>query len=127
MNLETIQSRMQDIEQMRYASHENEMKLLYGKGRSRTSSEDMEGGASSLSFRFFLAIATLAFLIYADYMKLPKAEKLLSEVSEAISYNINLEDVENLEEIWYTISDTLRFAAPTANNANVSESEEFYE
>lgn len=109
MNLETIQSRMQDIEQMRYASQENERKLLYGKGRSGTASEDMEGSASSLSFRFFLSIATLALLIYADYTELPQAQKLLTEVSEAISYNINVEDVENLEEIWYTISDMLSF------------------
>ncbi|MBP3543216.1 MAG: hypothetical protein J6J86_03205 [Lachnospiraceae bacterium] len=107
MNLETIQSRMQDIEQMRYASQENEMKLLYGKGRSRTASDDIEGCASSLSFRFFLALGVLAFLIYADYKQLPQTGELLEDASEAISYNINLEDVENLEEIWYTISDTL--------------------
>lgn len=103
MNLETIQSRMQDIEQLRSASQENERMLLYEKGRSRTACSDTEGRASSLSLRLLLAAAFLACLIYADYREIPEAGELLHKASEAISYNIDLEAMENPPEIWYTI------------------------
>lgn len=107
MNLETIQSRVQDIQQMRLVSQENEKKLLYGKGRRRTDSDDIGASTSSLSFRFFMAIVVLVFFIYFDYNGFSEAGELLDKVSDTISYNIRLEDVENLEEIWYTITDTL--------------------
>lgn len=107
MNLEMIQSRMQDIERMRQASRSNESTLMNWQGRTGTDSVIAEHSASSFSFRLFLACFILAALIYADYQDLPKAGNLLQEVKEAISYNINSEDMENLEEIWYTISDTL--------------------
>lgn len=106
MNLEMIQSRIQDIEQMRSASSENEAALMRRKGRNGTDSA--AAPVSSLSFRFFLALAILAFLIYANYQGLPGSGDLLPKVEHAISYNIKLEDMENLEEIWYTISETIR-------------------
>lgn len=113
MNLETIQSRMQDIEQLRLTSQENEKAIVYGKGRDRTASDERAVGVSSLSFRFFLAAVILAGMIYADYMEISGASSLIEEISEVISYNIRLEDVENLKEIWYTITDTLMFSVPT--------------
>lgn len=107
MNLENIQSRMQDIEQMRHISRENEALIMNHKGRTGTSYVDTDSSMSSLSFRFFLAAAILAFLIYADYRQLPGSGQLLDRAAEAISYNINSEDMENLQEVWYTITDTL--------------------
>ena len=81
MNLETIQSKLQDIEQMRNISTENEAALMRWKGRTGT--EPTENSNSSLSFRFVLAIFI------------------------AISYDIKLENIENLENIWYTISNKI--------------------
>lgn len=116
MNLETIQSRIQDIEQMRYTSNENEARLLSRKGRRGTDSMEMESSVSSFSFRIFLAMAILACLIFADYKQLPGSGHLLRKTAEAISYNIKLENMENIEEIWYTISDALRLTKLEGNN-----------
>lgn len=114
MNLEMIQSRIQDIEQMRSASNENEAALMKWKGRNGT--DRLDEPISSLSFRFFLALAILAFLIYADYRELPRTGNLLTEAENAISYNIKLEDMENLEQIWYTISETIRLPGQKESN-----------
>lgn len=105
MNLETIQSKLPDIEQMRSISAENETTMQRWKGRNGTDQE--EAPISSLSFRFLIAGAALAFLIYADYHKLPGTGDLLAKFDQAISRNIKTEDMENLEDIWYTISDAI--------------------
>ncbi len=105
MNLETIQSKLQDIEQMRNISTENETALMKWKGRTGT--EPTENSNSSLSFRFVLAIFILAFLIYTDYQKFSYSENLLAKIEDAISYDIKLENIENLENIWYTISNKI--------------------
>lgn len=110
MNLETIQSKLPDIEQMRSASAENEAFIMRWQGRNRTASE--EAPASSLSFRFLLAVLILSFLIYADEKELPNTGQLLSKFQSAVSYNIKTEDMEKLEDIWYTISDNIRNKIP---------------
>lgn len=109
MNLETIQSRLRDIEQMRQASSQNEAMLTDRSGRmGRNGTDSAESSLSSLSFRFLLALGILAFLIFADYRELPGSSRLLEDAKEAISYQIKLEDMENLEDFWYTISDMLQ-------------------
>lgn len=105
MNLERIQSKLPDIEQMRSISAENETTMQRWKGRNGTDQE--EAPISSLSFRFLIAGAALAFLIYADYHKLPGTGELLTRFDNAISQNIKSEDMENLEDIWYTISNAI--------------------
>lgn len=107
MNLEMIQARMQDIEQMRQASRRNESRLMDRKERTGTLPVTAGESDSSLPLRFLLAGIVSAILMCADYYGVPHAEELLKNVNQAISYNINAEDVENLKEIWYTISDTL--------------------
>lgn len=121
MNLETIQSKLSDIEQIRNISTENEAALMKWQGRKGT--ESIENSNSSLSFRFILALFILAFLIYADYQKLPYSGELLTKVKDAISYDIKLENIEKLENIWYTISNVISFPSQDTNNEEEKETE----
>lgn len=106
MNLEMIQSKLQDIEQMRSISAENENTMLQWKGRNGTDQE--RKSTSSLSFRFLLAGLAFAFLIYADYRELPNTEGLLTRLYYAIAEDTNLEEIENVEQVWTTIIEVIQ-------------------
>lgn len=106
MNLEMIQSKLQDIEQMRSISAENENTMSQWKGRNGT--DQAREPTSSLSFRFLLAGLIFAFLIYADYQKLPNTGGLLTRLYYAIAEDTKLEEIENIQQVWSTIVEVIQ-------------------
>ncbi len=114
MNLEMIQAKLQDIEQMRSISAENENTMSRWKGRSGTDQESEP--ASSLSFRFLLAGVIFAFLIYADKQELPRTEGLLTRLYYTIAEDTKLEEIENVQQVWSTIIEVIQ---PSEKNSKM--------
>ncbi len=114
MNLEMIQAKLQDIEQMRSISAENENTMSQWKGRSGTDQE--REPASSLSFRFLLAGVIFAFLIYADKQELPRTEGLLTRLYYTIAEDTKLEEIENVQQVWSTIIEVIQ---PSEKNSKM--------
>ncbi len=106
MNLEMIQAKLQDIEQMRSISAENENTISQWKGRSGT--DQQREPVSSLSFRFLLAGVIFAFLIYADKQELPRTEGLLTRLYYTIAEDTKLEEIEDVQKVWSTIIEVIQ-------------------
>lgn len=99
MNLESIQERLSDIQNLRSISSQNEAAVSQKKqGNSLYWNEEKkeEDAQTGLNIRFFIALCLFGLFLWADKQESKNYQPILEKVETAISYNLTFEDMKDI-------------------------------
>ena len=98
MNLENIQERISDIQNLRFTSSQNEAAVSEKKQGNTIykTEETKEGAETSFRMRFFIAVCLFGVFLWADKQDNKDYQKMVEKVQTTISYNLTFEDMKDI-------------------------------